>query len=110
MDPEFLRVVESVLLDGIKILGPALIAAIATYKGMKAQSELKLQERFKDHEFRAREHLFDYYKNRQVNLSKSHDELAESLGSLLGQASVYNELDDLILPSNIGHSFKQLSS
>lgn len=93
MQPEIIKLIEVVSIDAIKILGPAVVAALATYKATKAQYEAKLQELTKGHEFKAREHLFDYYKGRQVKLSKSHEELSNALGQALGFSAATTDLD-----------------
>ena len=86
MEVEVAKVIETISIDAIKILGPAIIAAFATYKATKTQYEIKLNEITKSHEFKAREHLFDYYKERQIKLSKSHEELKNVLCQLLGMS------------------------
>ncbi|QYK12779.1 hypothetical protein K0I63_18980 [Shewanella rhizosphaerae] len=92
MEPAVIKMIEVIAVDAIKILGPAVIAALATYKATKAQYDAKLQELTKGHEFKAREHLFDYYKERQGKLSKSHEELSNILGQVLGFSAVTNDV------------------
>lgn len=89
MDAATVELIQTVATDAIKILGPAIIAAFATYKATQAQFEIKLQELEKAHEFGAREHLFRYYKDRQIQLSKEYEQLNHSLGNTLGYATGY---------------------
>ena len=91
MDPLIADLIKTISLESIKILGPAVIAAYATYRATKTQYEIKLQELTKSHEFKARENLFDYYKNRQQKLSKSHEELNNTLGQILGMAATVDD-------------------
>ncbi|MDZ7661397.1 hypothetical protein [Thiohalophilus sp.] len=109
MDAEVVRLIETVSLDAIKILGPAIIAAFATYKATKIQYEIKLQEITKGHEFKAREHLFDYYKERQAKLSMSHEELNRALSQLLGMSAASSDYDEGDSTSKIVDSFSGIS-
>ena len=56
MNPETVGLIS----DAIKILGPAGIAAYATYRASKIQIDIKLKELDKTHEFTARQSLFQY--------------------------------------------------
>jgi hypothetical protein len=66
MSPELLQLIETVYLESLKIIGPAIIAAYAAHKATKLQYETKLLELEKGHEFKARENLHSYYKERQA--------------------------------------------
>ena len=87
MSPDELAVVKDILLDAIKILGPAIITAIVGYKYGKLQVTLKLKEMDKAHEFGAREHLFNYYKERSKSLLERQGQLNASLNELMGIAT-----------------------
>jgi len=87
MSPELLAVIKDISLDAIKILGPAIITAIISYKWGKLQVTLKLKAMDKTHEFGAREHLFNYYKERSKSLLERQGQLNASLGKLIGIAS-----------------------
>ena len=89
MDASTVELIETITTDAIKILGPAIIAAFATYKATQAQFEIKLRELEKAHEFGAREHLFKYYKDRQTQLSKDYEQLNHFLDNTLGFATGY---------------------
>lgn len=87
MDPATIELIK----DAIKILGPATIAALATYMAAKSQFELRLKEIEKGHQFRAREHLFRYYKDRQTQLSHDYTKLIKSLEEDLGYVAGYTK-------------------
>lgn len=89
MEAATIELIQTIATDAIKILGPAIIAAFATYKATQSQFEIKLRELEKAHEFGAREHLFKYYQDRQVQLSKDYEKLNQSLGNTLGYATGY---------------------
>ncbi len=110
MDPEIANLIKTISIDAIKILGPAIIAAFATYKATKMQYEIRLAELTKGHEFKAREHLFDYYKDRQIKLSKSHEELNNALGQLLGMAAASQEHDEEDSINEMVDSFSGISN
>jgi len=84
MEPTTIELIKTVTTDAIKILGPAIIAAFATYQVSKAQFELKLRELEKSHEFGARDKLFNYYKERKKELEKSFNDLNGTFGQTLG--------------------------
>jgi hypothetical protein len=88
MDPATIELIK----DAIKILGPATIAAWAIYKVAKSQFELRLKEIEKGHQFRAREHLFLYYKERQTQLAQDYAKLKNSLEEDLGFATGFTEV------------------
>lgn len=91
MDPTVVEAVKTVLLEATKILGPAIVAALVTYKATRAHLELKIRELEQTHAYGAREHWFKYYKDRQDQLAKDHERLNEGLGRILGMASGYVE-------------------
>lgn len=80
MTPETLALIS----DAIKILGPASLTAFVTYKIAKTQMTIKLKELDKAHEFDARRHLFNHYKERSRQLLKSYKDLNNALGNLMG--------------------------
>lgn len=86
MSPDELAVVKDILLEAIKILGPAIITAIVGYKYGKLQVTLKLKEMDKTHEFSAREHIFNYYKERSKQLLERQGQLNKSWGEVVGVA------------------------
>lgn len=90
MDTATTEMIKTITSDAIKILGPAIIAALATYKATQRQFEVQLKELEQTHEFGAREHLFKYYKDRQVQLAKDYEQLNRSLGELIGFATGYS--------------------
>ncbi len=87
MDPEVVKLFIPVLTDAIKILGPAAITGFVTWKIAKNQFGLKLKELESTHEFVAREHLFQYYKDREKQLVETYREFNSGLGKILGFAS-----------------------
>jgi len=87
MDPILAELIKAVLLDVVKIIGPALIASIATYKVTKIQYDLKLKELKSSQSFKAKETLLEH-------------SLTSSLAQILGFAFENNdnkeEIDDLV--------------
>ena len=78
------------LQQAIQILGPAIITgAVGLLSGFigyltaRSQSQIKLKELDKSNEFRAREHLFNLYKERDARLEKIIRELNKTFGKLL---------------------------
>ena len=84
MDPNLIDLAKTVSLEAIKILGPAVVAAFTGYWAARLQFVSRLKELERSHEFNARQHLFDYYKNRQAKLEEGHKALSEGLGRVLG--------------------------
>ena len=84
MSTELISAVQSIAIDAIKILGPATIAAYATYRASKFQFEARLVELKEENEFAARSVLFDCYKDRHRQLRKAHAKLGKSLGENVG--------------------------
>jgi hypothetical protein len=80
MDP----VLAELISEGVKIIGPALIAAGAAYFAASLQFKATLGQIREANEFAARQHLFDYYKDKQRQLSESYNELSNTLGQVLG--------------------------
>jgi len=80
MDPATIELIK----DAIKILGPAVIAAWATYMASKSHFELRLKEIETKQEFGARQHLFRYYKERQTQLAQEYAKLRGELEGTLG--------------------------
>lgn len=84
MDPTLAQVIESVSTEAIKIIGPAVVAALAAYKAAALQFKATLQQLREGNEFSARQHLFDYYKERQKRFSEGYSNLVNSLSQVLG--------------------------
>lgn len=93
MDPVLAELLTSIGLEAIKIIGPAAIAAFAAYKAASLQFKATLAQLREANEFSARQHLFDYYKERQKRLLESHNELTTSLGQVLGVNAALREDD-----------------
>jgi len=74
----------AVLSDAIKILGPAAIAAFVGYKAAIVQMNSKLKELENNHEFEARKHLFNYYKEQKHRLEKDSQRVIGEIGELSG--------------------------
>lgn len=83
MSPE----VVELLSDALKILGPAIIAAYATYKVGRTQLDMKDKEIRAANEFKARERLFDYDLGILQGLDSSRDKTNDSLGQVMSLAS-----------------------
>ena len=91
MDAATAGTIKSIATDAIKILGPAIVAGLLTYKATRSQYETRLKELDKAHEFAAREHWFKYHEDRQTRLAKASEQLNENLGRLLAYAEDDNE-------------------
>ncbi len=91
MDSATVELIKTIATDAIKILGPAILAAFATYKASKIQIELKLKELESKHEFSARVQLFKYYKDRERQLSQVFERVSQSLGEAVGYAKGLEE-------------------
>lgn len=90
MDKEIFQLLITNTADVLKILGPAIITGVVGYFAGKAQLEIKIHELEKSNEFKAKEKIFDYLKEK---LSKSHESLAELEGSF-GQIAGMSDEDD----------------
>jgi hypothetical protein len=76
-------------------LGPAIIAALATYKATKAQYESKIRELDKNQSFKAREALLQHYKEQKSNVDSGYVALSETIASILGFiSSEQNNIDE----------------
>lgn len=84
MGPELYKMTMDVVSDAIKILGPALITAVVGYKAGKSQLLLKIEELNKNNEFKAREKIFDFHKEKLAKADESIASLNEGLGQLAG--------------------------
>lgn len=101
MTPELLAVIQAVLLDAIKILGPAVIAAYAAYRAAFVQIELKLKELEKGHQFQARSALFTDLKDRLAHIERQTEKLNAELGHILGFAAGYRMGDNKDAPNEV---------
>jgi len=93
--------IKSISLEAIKIIGPASVAAYATYKATKVQYELKLKEIEQNQRFSAKQVLFDYYKNRQTKISESYNQLSSTLGTAMGAAAIEEHRKEGDAPSKV---------
>jgi hypothetical protein len=89
MTPESLEVLD----NAIKILGPATITGLVGYYSARIQLTVRLKELDKGNEFKAREHFFKHYKEKQSAVGTRARQL---LSSLLTK-SVENDRDELLL-------------
>lgn len=110
MSPEIVALIIESITDIFKILGPAIIASWATYKAASVQINIKLKELDKVHSFNAREHLFNYYRERQDKLSKSYEEMQKSLGFFLGKAAAAGMSSEDILHVQMINKLVELHS
>ncbi|MFP1680282.1 hypothetical protein ACLD02_16410 [Alloalcanivorax sp. C16-2] len=92
MDPA----ITELLHDALKILGPALVTGFVGYKAASLQFRATLEKIREGNEFSARQHLFDYYKERQKRFSDSYANLLNQLGQILGinAATFGTDLDE----------------
>lgn len=97
MDTVLASLLETTIIEALKILGPAIVAALATYKATKIQYDLKLKEIDKAQGFKARENLVEHYKNQKSRVDEGYQSLSNLLGQALGMAvGALNEDDDEI--------------
>lgn len=101
MDPQTVIAIKDVLLDSVKILGPAIITAFVTYRVMSTQSAMKLQSLARTHEYEARTSLFKFYRKRRAKegeaIAKIGSLYAETLGGIAGieSSGAENSLTEL---------------
>jgi hypothetical protein len=93
MSPEEITLVQTVSLEAIKILGPAIVATYAAYKAASVQIEVKLRELDKNHQFQARESIFSHLKDRLTHIDEQTEKLNADLGRMLGFAAGYQGSD-----------------
>ncbi len=84
MNVELYKATMDVVSEAIKILGPAIITAIVGYKVGQSQLLLKIEELNKNNEFKAREKIFDFHKERLSKVDESIASLTEGLGQFAG--------------------------
>ena len=92
MDLELYKMTMDVLSDAIKILGPALITAVVGYKVGKSQLLLKIEELNQNNEFKAREKIFDFHREKLAKVDESIASLNEGLGQFAGMTLA--DMDD----------------
>ncbi len=84
MPSDLLNLIQTISLEAIKILGPAVIAAYATYRATTIQFESKLNELDKTNEFHARDRIYSYLKDRIAKVDADTAKLNEEIGRVLG--------------------------
>jgi hypothetical protein len=99
MAPDVANLIQTVSLELVKIVGPAVVAAYAGYKGALIQVTLKLQELDKSHQYEARESIFSHLKERLAHIDEESHKWHEQVGRMLGFAADQNEADDHDPPS-----------
>jgi hypothetical protein len=92
MDTVSYKATIDVISDAVKILGPAIITAIVSYKIGQSQLLMKIKELNKNNEFKAREKIFDFHKEKLEKMDQSIKSLIEGLGQLAGMTLA--DLDD----------------
>ncbi|WP_020407413.1 hypothetical protein [Hahella ganghwensis] len=101
MDPEIYKMTMEVLSDAVKILGPAIITAVVGYKAGIRQMELKIDEINKGNEFKARDRIFEFHKEKLATCDKSIGSLNSALLEYAGM-SLAVKGDELSLSSFVG--------
>ncbi|MBA6390001.1 hypothetical protein H4J38_04305 [Colwellia sp. BRX10-3] len=94
MDIELYKLTLDVIGDAVKILGPASITGILVFHQSKLRLGLKIKELDKNNEFKAREKIFEFHKDKLNSVQLSIDSLSNELGHYLGMsvADQHNEL------------------
>jgi len=93
MDPQIVEVIKEVtefFKSALTIIGTPLVTGYVGYKVAKLQYKSKLDEISKNHEFQAKEHLFNLYKERQREYSEEKAKIEHSLGQVAGVFHVSN--------------------
>jgi hypothetical protein len=89
MSTEVIALIQTVSMEAIKVLGPAIVAAYAAYRAAFVQFKLKLQELEQGHQFQARASLFSHLKDRLAHIDQQVEKLNADLAHMLGFASGY---------------------
>ena len=84
MPSDLLNLIQTISLEAIKIVVPAVIAAYATYRATTIQFESKLNELDKTNEFHARDRIYSYLKDRIAKVDADTAKLNEEIGRVLG--------------------------
>jgi len=92
MNAELYKAIVDVFSDAVKILGPAIITAVVGYKVGKSQLLMKIEELNKNNEFKAREKIFDFHKEKLAKVDESIANLNDGLGEFAGMTLA--DLDD----------------
>ena len=101
MDPELYKMSMEVLSDAIKILGPAIITAVVGYTAGQRQMELKIEEVNKSNEFKARDKIFEFHKEKIASCDNSIGSLNSALLEYAG-LTLADKDDELSLSSFVG--------
>ncbi len=96
MDAELYKLTLEVISDSIKILGPAIITAIVGYKAGQFQLKLRIEELNKNNEFKAREKIFEFHKEKLTKVDESISKLNDGLGQFAGMALADREDESMI--------------
>lgn len=99
MSAEIVTAIQAVLLEAVKVVGPAIVAAYAAYKAATIQVVLKLRELDSQNQFRAREVLFSYLREKLAHIDQQAEKLNRELGELLGFAASRQESGESDSPS-----------
>ncbi len=103
MDTEVYILALDVLSDAIKIIGPAAIIGYVAYMSGKSQHVLKLKELKTNNEFKAREKIFEFHKEKLTRNKETMDELSNGLGQFAGMTIA--DLGDELKLNNFINSF-----
>jgi hypothetical protein len=91
MDPTLAHLLEVVLLDAVKILGPAAIAAVVAYRTARAQILGKFDELNQSQSFQAHQAMFAHIKERLKEVDSSLERVNHELGQLMGYVTGMHE-------------------
>lgn len=100
MDPVTANLLETVSLEAIKILGPAIVAAYVGYKAASVQIKMKLEELRQSHRFQARQALFEELRTRIARADLEEEKANRELGEMIGMAAGFHhdDVDDVTSP------------
>jgi hypothetical protein len=94
MNADLIQAFQNIGIDAIKILGPAIIAAVVAYKVAKTQSDVGLKQTDKRNEFEARKAGFDLLIQRQEELNKNYKQASENLAFVMGARTGLSDDDE----------------
>lgn len=86
MSPEVYEVTVNAVLEIAKILGPAIITAIVGFRAGQLQLKQRIYELEKGNEYKARETIFNFHREKLEKTDESLASLNSAMGTLSGMA------------------------
>ncbi len=95
METEIVLALKEVALDFIKIVGPATVAALATYKTAAYQYKQKITEIEKKDQFKAAEMVFEIQKKSFEDVTSGYKSITNNIFSLSGTLMGDEDLEEV---------------